>query len=44
MFKRKDIPTEDLPENTSLQRRMKEYLLRGGKVADAEGVWRRETE
>ena len=44
VFKRKDIPTEDLPENTSLQRRMKEYLLRGGKVADAEGVWRRETE
>ena len=41
VFKRKDIPTEDLPENTSLQRRMKEYLLRGGKVADAEGVWKR---
>ena len=41
VFKRKDIPTGDLPENTSLQRRMKEYLLRGGKVADAEGVWKR---
>lgn len=41
VFKRKDIPTQNLPENTSLQRRMKEYLLRGGKVADAEGVWKR---
>lgn len=43
VFKRKDLPTEALPENTSLQRRMKEYLLQGGKVADARGTWRRRT-
>lgn len=36
-FKRKDLPLKDLPENTSLQRRLKSYLLSGGKVLAAEG-------
>ena len=40
VFKRKDIPAKDLPENTSLQRRLKGYLLQGGSVADARGVWK----
>lgn len=37
VYKRKDIKTEDLPENTSLQKKMKEYLLNGGKVGEAKG-------
>lgn len=37
VFKRSDIPLEDLPENTSLQRRLKAYLLSGGKVLEAGG-------
>ncbi len=37
VFKRPDIPLKDLPEDTSLQRRMKEYLLSGGQMADAKG-------
>lgn len=38
VYKRKDIPTKDLPENTSLQRKMKEYLLSGKNVGDGYGV------
>lgn len=41
VFKRKDIPMQELPENTSLQRMMKRYLLQGGKVADARGIWKK---
>ena len=37
VYKRDDIPLEKLPENTSLQRRMKEYILNGGKVGSAFG-------
>lgn len=37
VFKRSDIPLADLPENTSLQRRMKDYLLSGGKMLEAKG-------
>ncbi|MDO4298225.1 MAG: acyltransferase domain-containing protein [Lachnospiraceae bacterium] len=32
IFKRRDIPLEQLPENTSLQRNLKKYLISGGKV------------
>lgn len=35
----KDCPLADLPENTSLQRSMKEYLKNGGTVGAAEAVW-----
>jgi hypothetical protein len=37
VYKRDNIPLEELPEGTSLQRRMKEYLLQGGKVGSASG-------
>ena len=32
VFKRKDLPLEKLPEETSLQRKMKAYVLQGGKI------------
>lgn len=32
------VSIEDLPENTSLQRKVKEYLLAGGKIGTASGV------
>ena len=38
VYKRPDIPLEELPENTSLQRELKRYLLKGGKVGEAAGV------
>ena len=40
VYKRKDIPFKELPENTSLQRNMKQYLLKGGKIGEALGVLR----
>lgn len=33
----RDIPLENLPENTSLQRKLKPYLLNGGKIEWASG-------
>ncbi len=38
VFKRPDIPLKDLPENTSLQREMKKFLLSGGQLEDAVGT------
>ena len=38
VYKRPDIPLEKLPENTSLQRTLKNYLLAGGKVGEATGI------
>lgn len=38
VFKRPDIAFENLPENTSLQREMKKYLLAGGQLEDAKGT------
>lgn len=38
LYGRGDIPIEELPENTSLQRRVKQRLLRGGKIGKALGV------
>lgn len=38
VFKRPDISYKDLPENTSLQREMKKYLLAGGQLEDAKGT------
>ncbi len=38
VYKRGDIPYEELPEETSLQRNMKQYLLGGGKIGDADGI------
>lgn len=37
VYKRPDIPLPDLPEDTSLQRNLKKYLLAGGKVGEGEG-------
>lgn len=37
VFKRKDIPLEELPEETSLQRNMKAHLLSGGWVGEGKG-------
>lgn len=39
VFKRRDLPLEQLPENTSLQRNMKKYVLEGKKIGEAYGVW-----
>ena len=41
VFKRGALPTEELPEDTALQKNMKAYLMRGGKVGAARGVLRR---
>lgn len=38
VYKRRDIPLEQLPEHTTLERRMKAHLLGGGKVGEAKGV------
>lgn len=40
VFKRKDIPLSKLPENTSLQRNLKRYVLEGGKVGEGIGLLR----
>lgn len=37
VFGRRDIPVHQLPEQTSLQRRMKAYLMNGGRVGEASG-------
>lgn len=37
-IKERECPPEDLPENTSLQRKMKAWLLAGGKVGEGLGV------
>lgn len=37
VYKRRDIALENLPEESLLQRNMKEYLLKGGKVGEAKG-------
>ncbi len=37
VFKRRDIPLEDLPEETSLQKNMKAHLLSGGWVGEGMG-------
>lgn len=38
VFKRPDLALEDLPEDTSLQRNLKKFLLNGGKVGEAIGI------
>lgn len=37
VYGREGIPSAQLPENTSLQRNMKKYLLAGGKIGEARG-------
>ncbi len=37
VYKRGDIAPENLPEESLLQKNMKEYLLQGGKVGEAKG-------
>ncbi|HEX3077111.1 MAG TPA: acyltransferase domain-containing protein [Lachnospiraceae bacterium] len=38
VYGRRDIPFENLPEETSLQRKLKPYLINGGKVEWANGT------
>lgn len=40
VFPGEKCPIEDLSEHTSLQKKMKAFLLDGGKVGWAEGVWK----
>ena len=40
VFKNKELQIEEFPENTTLQKNMKAYLLRGGKVGCAWGIVR----
>ncbi len=42
VFKRKDLPLEDLPEETSLQKNMKAHLLSGGWVGEGMGCLKTE--
>ncbi len=37
IYKKMDIPLEELPEETSLQRKLKAHLLSGGKLGEAKG-------
>lgn len=39
VFGRRDIPLDACPTDSSLQRRMKEHLLRGGQVGEGYGRW-----
>ena len=41
VFKKGSLPQEELPENTALQRNIKAFLKRGGKVGAARGIIRR---
>lgn len=43
VFKNPDLPPEALPENTSLQRKLKAFLLNGGAYPDAKGTLLDET-
>ena len=38
VFKNKNIPYAQLPENTSLQKKMKQYLLQGGIFVEGRGI------
>lgn len=38
VYKRRDLPFEELPEDTSLQRNMKMYLKNGGKIGEGLGI------
>lgn len=42
VFKNRDIPNEDLPEHTSLQRNLKRFLLNGGTFLEGQGVLKEE--
>ena len=37
LYKKSDVSIENLPENTSLQRNVKRYLMAGGKIGDGRG-------
>ena len=43
VFRRTDGDTETYPEKTTLQRRLKEHLLRGGRMGAALGIRKEET-
>ncbi len=37
IFKKADIPVENLPEDTTLQRNVKKYLMAGGQIGEGSG-------
>lgn len=38
VFKTRNVPITDLPENTSLQRNLKRHLLNGGRIGNGYGI------
>jgi hypothetical protein len=38
VFKNKNLPPQDFPENTSLQKNIKRHILNGGKIGEALGI------
>lgn len=38
VFKNRNLAVKDYPENTSLQKNMKKYILSGGKIGEALGI------
>lgn len=42
IYQSRDIAYNDLPENTSLQRKVKEHLLSGGKIGWAYGIYKKQ--
>lgn len=38
VYQKTDTPYEDLPEETTLQRNLKKFLLQGGRVGEAHGI------
>ena len=43
VFRRTDGNTKTYPEKTTLQRRLKKHLLRGGRMGSVLGIWKEET-
>lgn len=37
IFRKREAKTEDLPQNTSLQRNVRQHLLKGGKIGSGQG-------
>lgn len=42
IFKKADIPVENLPEDTTLQRNVKKYLMSGGQIGEGSGYMKKE--
>ena len=42
IFKKIDLPIENLPEDTTLQRNVKKYLMAGGQIGEGSGYMKKE--